>query len=290
MTNADSTKGIVAALVTAGLITLAVSQDGIESGGWPIFAICALFAFVVQWLVFIPAYIFQTEHYFDLTGTLTYIGVVALALLLQPAVDFRGWIIALLVTIWAARLGLFLFLRVKNTGADSRFTEMKTVPTWFFMTWTVQGLWVVVTLSAGLAAITTTHSAGFGSWGYAGLVIWLVGFSIEAIADWQKSVFRQQKQQAGGPAFISSGLWSWSRHPNYFGEITLWLGIAIIALPTLEGWRWVALISPVFVTLLLTRISGVHMLEQSAQARWGDDEEYQAYVKRTSVLVPMPPS
>ena len=69
-----------------------------------------------------------------------------------------------------------------------------------------------------------------------------------------------------------------------------WLGITIIALPTLEGWRWVALISPVFVTLLLTRISGVHMLEQSAQARWGDDEAYQAYVKRTSVLVPMPPS
>ena len=86
-----------------------------------------------------------------------------------------------------------------------------------------------------------------------------------------KNLFR--KDPANKEAFITSGLWSWSRHPNYFGEITLWTGIAIMAIPVLSGWQWVCLISPVFVTLLLTKVSGIPLLEKKAREKWGDDPE-----------------
>lgn len=100
-----------------------------------------------------------------------------------------------------------------------------------------------------------------------GFLIWVFGFAFEVIANSQKRKFSADPQNKG--RFIQTGLWSRSRHPNYFGEIMLWLGIAIIALPVLQGWQWVALISPVFVTLLLTRVSGVPMLEKKADTKWG---------------------
>ena len=120
-----------------------------------------------------------------------------------------------------------------------------------------------------------------------GIIVWLAGFAIEVIADQQKSAFKNNPENAG--RFITSGLWAWSRHPNYFGEIVLWTGIAIIALPVLSGWRWVMLISPVFVVLLLTRVSGIPLLEARARKRWGEDETFQAYTRDTPVLIPRPP-
>ena len=120
-----------------------------------------------------------------------------------------------------------------------------------------------------------------------GIVVWVAGFAIEAVADRQKSVFKRDPANAG--RFITSGLWAWSRHPNYFGEITLWTGIAIIAVPILDGWRWVTLISPVFVFLLLTRVSGIPLLEARGKKRWGDEQAYQEYTLNTPVLIPRPP-
>jgi steroid 5-alpha reductase family enzyme len=111
-----------------------------------------------------------------------------------------------------------------------------------------------------------------------------VGFALEAVADQQKRRFRERPENAG--RFIATGLWAWSRHPNYFGEILLWTGVALVALPALDGWQLATLLSPVFVTLLLTRVSGVPLLEERADARWGDDPEYLAYKKRTPLLVP----
>ena len=121
-----------------------------------------------------------------------------------------------------------------------------------------------------------------------GFIVWLIGFAIEVIADQQKSAFKANP--ANKDKFIKSGLWSWSRHPNYFGEIVLWVGVMIIALPVLRGWQWVALISPIFITLLLTRISGIPMLETRADEKWGGQKEYENYKAGTSVLIPMPPS
>ena len=93
-----------------------------------------------------------------------------------------------------------------------------------------------------------------------------------------------------GSGFITSGLWSWSRHPNYFGEIVLWSGVAVMAASALSGWQWVTLTSPVFVALLLTRVSGIPLLERRAEARWGHLTEYQRYTAMTPVLLPRPPA
>jgi steroid 5-alpha reductase family enzyme len=108
------------------------------------------------------------------------------------------------------------------------------------------------------------------------------------VSDAQKNRFRADPANRG--KFIQTGLWAWSRHPNYFGEIVLWIGVAIIALPVLRGWQYLTLISPVFVTLLLTRVSGVPMLERRADEKWGGQEDYEAYKARTPVLIPRPPS
>ena len=277
--------GTLAALVIATLISTAGSQGSTMAFGVPLFALCAGFAFLVQWLVFIPSLMLRTEHYYDLTGGLTYLSVILLATTQVQELDTRSIMIAVLCAIWATRLSSFLFMRVKEAGFDRRFAKMLDVPMQFFMTWTLQGLWVVVTLSAGLAAITSTQHVAMDTLAYIGLAMWLAGFSIEVIADRQKSAFRA-KDKSG---YISTGLWSWSRHPNYFGEILLWSGIAVIALPTFQGWQWLTLISPLFVYILLTRISGVHMLEAIGRKRWGQDPAYQAYLANTSALLPLPP-
>ncbi|MBE0636838.1 DUF1295 domain-containing protein, partial [Candidatus Bipolaricaulota bacterium] len=117
--------------------------------------------------------------------------------------------------------------------------------------------------------------------------IWMCGFSIEVLADAQKARFRSNPANKGH--FIQSGLWAWSRHPNYFGEIVLWFGVAIIALPVLRGWQWLSLISPLFVTLLITRISGIPLLEKRADEKWAGQDTYEGYKAGTSVLIPWPP-
>lgn len=276
--------GTVVALLVAGFIAFAGSQGGVQFQGLPLFALCAGLAILVQWLVFIPSLLSRTEHYYDLTGSLTYISVTLFALIAAGGFDPRSLLIATMVLIWAGRLGSFLFLRVKAAGFDRRFAKMLDIPMQFFMTWTLQGLWVTVTLAAGMAALTSTP-VPLGPFAIVGGLVWVIGFAIEVIADRQKTAFREQNKDG----FITTGLWSWSRHPNYFGEIVLWLGIAIIAIPTLSGWQWATMISPIFVIVLLTMISGVRMLEVSGKKRWGNEEAYQTYVANTSVLVPLPP-
>lgn len=279
--------GIAASVALGCLLAFAGAQDGAESGGVAVFSLCVATAYVVNWIAFVPSWFAHTEKYFDLTGSLTYQAVIALALLLSPDLDTRAYIAGVMVAIWAGRLGSFLFNRISKEGKDGRFDKMKFDFWQFLMTWTIQGLWVSLTLAAALAIVTASERASFGVIGVIGVIVWVVGFAIEVIADTQKSAFKKDSANEG--RFITTGLWSWSRHPNYFGEITLWTGMLIMAVPVLSGWRWVALISPIFVFLLLTRISGVPMLERRAERRWGDDPEFRAYTDNTSVLVPMPP-
>lgn len=277
---------LVVILVGAG-VAWAGSQGSASAFGIPVFALAVALAFLIQWIVFIPAYLQQTEKYFDLTGAGTYISVTIITVLLSPVVDGRSLLLLVLVVIWAGRLGTFLFRRVRKAGKDARFDEIKPSFFRFLSTWTLQGLWVTLTLSATLAAITTTVRKELGLFALIGFLVWAIGFAIEAIADSQKSRFRADPENKGD--FINTGLWAWSRHPNYFGEIVIWVGVAIITLPVLRGWQWIGLISPVFVTLLLTRISGVPMLEERADEKWGGQEDYEAYKARTPVLIPRPP-
>ncbi|MEO0800463.1 MAG: DUF1295 domain-containing protein, partial [Pseudomonadota bacterium] len=142
--------------------------------------------------------------------------------------------------------------------------------------------------AAALAVITGGNKTPLGIVGYVGIAVWALGFGIEVIADWQKSRWRENEANRG--KFIDVGLWAWSRHPNYFGEIVIWVGMAIIAVPVLQGWQYVTLISPVFVFFLLTKVSGVPLLEQRSDEKWGGQDDYEAYKARTPVLMLKPPA
>jgi steroid 5-alpha reductase family enzyme len=289
MTNktVESLLAILAALLVAAAVAWAGSQGGVTLAGLPLFALAGAFAFVVQWVVFVPSFLAQTEHYYDLTGSLTYLAAVLGTLLLAGSFDARSIVLALLVTIWALRLGTFLFRRIQRAGSDTRFDTIKPYFARFLMAWTLQGLWIFLTLSAALAAMASTDIPPLGALGFLGIAVWAAGFAIEAVSDQQKGAFRADPANAG--RFVNTGLWAWSRHPNYFGEVTLWAGIALIALPALSGWQYVTLISPLFVYLLLTRVSGIPILESRAEERWGDDPEFRAYKEQTPAFFPRPP-
>lgn len=248
------------------------------------FGLIVALAFAVQFIVFIPSFLFQTEKYFDLTGSLTYIGLTCFALLSRAELDTRAMLAGAMVIIWAARLGLFLFLRIRKEGKDGRFDELKPSFFRFLNVWNIQGLWVSLTAAAAYAILTSAESAPLGIYAYIGIALWVIGFVFEVISDDQKRRFKNDPANAG--KFINVGLWKYSRHPNYFGEILLWVGMLIIAVPILSGWQWVVLISPIFVAVLLIRISGVAMVEERADARWGEEAAYQAYKQNTPVLIP----
>jgi steroid 5-alpha reductase family enzyme len=286
-TNNQIITGIAIATAIGALVSWAGSDGGDRFGVLPVFALCGLLAFAVNWAAFIPAAIKQTEHYYDLTGGITYITVTVVAVLLSSPLDLRSTLVAAMVLFWSIRLASFLFLRISRAGKDSRFDDIKNRPPRFLLAWTLQGLWVLLTAACALAVITGGNREPLGAIGYIGVAIWAVGILIEIVADRQKSAFRADPANEG--EYIDTGLWAWSRHPNYFGEIVLWTGMAIIAIPVLEGWQWVTLISPVFVAFLLTKVSGVPMLEKAADERWGGQDDYEAYKRNTPVLVMKPP-
>lgn len=269
----------IVALVIAG----SGSWGGVMLYSLPVMAWAVLGVFAIQGLGFVPAFLFQTERYYDLIGSLTYISVVALVLLSSGEVNLRQMLIALFILIWAARLGSFLFIRIAHDGGDSRFDKIKPSALLFFRTWMLQGLWVTVTAGAALAALSSGKSVQLNSVDGVAIALWVSGFAIEVIADRQKRQFRQAQ---GSGRFITTGLWSFSRHPNYFGEIMLWAGMALLALPALESWQYVTLVSPLFVYVLLARISGIPLLEKKSNRRWGEEPAYRAYKQNTPLLVP----
>lgn len=285
--NPDHRKSLITitvATLLGAMMALAGSQHGATVAGVPVFSLAVLAAFVIQWFVFVPSFRAQTERFFDLTGALTYISITVMIVLLTPGVDFRGLLLGGLVMAWAARLGTFLFRRTSKAGKDDRFDDIVPSFVRFLGVWTVQGLWVTITAASAWVAITASNRVPFDWFGLVGFAVWTIGFAIEVVADLQKSRFNADPVNKG--RFITTGLWSKSRHPNYFGEILVWIGVAVIALPVLRGWQWVALISPVFVTLLLTKVSGVPLLEAKAERKWGGQPDYEAYRQSTPVLVP----
>lgn len=271
-------------VLIGALVALAGSQHGSSVAGVPVFALLVALAFLIQWLAFIPAYVYQTEKFFDITGSVTYVGLTLAAFFLSPNPDARAMLLTALVVVWALRLGTFLFTRIQKAGKDDRFDEIKPRFFRFLNVWTIQALWVTFTAAAAWVAIASEVRKEMDCYAIIGALLWLFGFIMEVAADSQKSKFNADPANKG--KFIQTGLWARSRHPNYFGEIVLWIGIAIIALPALQGWQWVALISPLFVTLLLTRVSGIPLLEKKADAKWGGQEDYEKYKKNTPVLIP----
>lgn len=279
------------AVALGALMALAGGAETPDAGRIPTFWIIVAAIYLVQWIAFVPAFLRQTEVFFDITGSLTYIGATLAALALSPGgiagASPRSLLLGALVIVWATRLGTFLFRRIRAAGGDRRFDDIKPSFLRFLNVWTLQALWVTVTASAALAVVASDPPGAPGAFAVVGAVLWAFGFAIEVAADAQKRRFRENPANEGD--FIRSGLWAWSRHPNYFGEILLWFGVAVIATPALQGWQYATLISPVFVALLLTRISGIPMLEQSADERWGGRASYERYKASTPLLVLRPP-
>ena len=238
-----------------------------------------LLIFFIHWLLFIPAYILQTEKFFDLTGSFTYLIASFYALLNAQSYNIFSIVVVSCIVCWAIRLGTFLFMRINKDGEDKRFREIKPSFSRFLMTWTLSGTWVSICLLCVLTAICSSLGVVGGRLFYLGLIFFLFGFVIEIVADYQKTLFR--KNPINKNKFITSGLWSFSRHPNYMGEIVLWFGISIMSISSLSGIEYITLISPVFVYVLLTRISGVNFLEESANKKWGHLDEYKDYVRKT---------
>ncbi|MBI1403832.1 MAG: DUF1295 domain-containing protein [Porphyrobacter sp.] len=282
---------LVASALGLGFAWFAGSGS-VPLAGLPAVFTCALIAFGVNWLAYIPAALFKSDRFYDTTGALTYLSVIAAAALAandgRESLGPAALVVAAMVAIWAIRLGSFLFTRIHAAGGtDVRFEKIKVNPPRFLVAWTLQACWVIFTASAALVIITGPEPQPLGAFFWAGAAMWLAGFIFEVIADAQKRRFKADPANRG--RFITTGLWAWSQHPNYFGEILLWTGILVIALPQLAGGSWLVVFSPIFVALLLTRVSGINLLDEIARKRWGDDPAWQDYVARTPVLIPRPP-
>ena len=270
-------------LICIGLVNFAGQNIEIEIGGINAFTFILIVAVLLQIIFFIPSFLLKTEKYYDLVGSLTYITTVSLAYFSVENKTIIDSIIYFYIIVWALRLGIYLFRRVRTVGKDVRFDKAKKHFFWFLQYWIGQALWVALTACAAIIAILSPEDDTLPVLAMFGMALWLSGFTIESIADYQKRAFRKENNPR--EAFIHSGLWARSRHPNYFGEITLWIGIAVIALNTLTGIEYMTLISPVFVYILLTRMSGINMLERIADERYGHLEEYIEYKEKTPVLI-----
>jgi steroid 5-alpha reductase family enzyme len=265
----------------------AISFNSVELSGVNLVGHLLVMVFVIQWIAYIPAFIFKTEKFYDLTGSLTYITAISFALYstnTSQSTDLGSLIMGAAIIIWAVRLGSFLFMRIHKDKKDGRFDSIKTSFSQFFMTWTLQGMWVFICSSAALVAIANPMGVVINGIFFVGLALFVLGFAVEVIADNQKSKFRsipENKDQ-----FINEGLWARSRHPNYFGEITLWTGITVMGISTFEGMNYLAIFSPIFSYLLLVYVSGVRMLEFRGHKKWGHLDEYNSYKKNTPKLIP----
>ncbi|TMW58338.1 hypothetical protein Poli38472_011926 [Pythium oligandrum] len=275
-------RDIAGTLIALPLAYAVATNTGLEES--------AVIAILIQWVVAVLYAIpKQDETFFDLTGAITHATVALAAFFREDAKTWRKAMLTAMVCLWCTRLGSFLFLRIRRDGEDSRFLKIRNNVLRFFGVWTIQGLWVLLTQIAVL--INFRHSVSSDdvqSLDIAGAALWVLGFIIEVVADQQKTKFRADSRNKD--KFIQEGLWAYSRHPNYCGEIMMWIGVFLVAvhgLPTtfLQG---MAAISPAFVTLLLLRVSGVPLLEKKADDKWGSLKSYQDYKKQTSTVLLLP--
>jgi len=279
---------IALCILTAYVIAIAASVEGVIFYGLPVILFCAVVSFVTHWIIAVPSLITSSEKYFDFTGMIATLLVVSASMfaLLSSGEEasIRAAVVATFVSVWTLRLGIFLYKRIVKAGEDRRFRDIKKSLPKFLMTWTLSALWVFLTTVNAITIIALNPLEPVGVFFVLGTVLWLLGFGFEVVADRQKKHFSEHPENID--RFISHGLWSVSRHPNYFGEIILWTGIAIISLPFLSSWQFVSLVSPLFVFLLLTRISGLPFLEEKAEKKWGKDKAYVEYKNKTPILIP----
>jgi steroid 5-alpha reductase family enzyme len=228
----------------------------------------------------------KTDVVTDLSYSLTF-ALLAIVLPFTGAGKPVQLVASLLVVLWALRLGSYLFRRILRTKVDHRFDGVREDPLRFARFWLLQAITVAVVMLPVSYLLDREQPPGLGVWSVAGAAVWLVGFLVEAVADAQKAAFKANDENRG--RFVSTGLWRYSRHPNYFGEMLVWWGLFAYAVPVLHGAAYAVVAGPIYITLLLLFVTGIPPLERSADAKHGDTAAYRDYKRRTSILMPLPP-
>ncbi|CAM6117412.1 unnamed protein product [Calypogeia fissa] len=254
------------------------------------FSYLAITAFVtigIQFTFFIIAYTLRIDKVTDFAGTINFVVIAVLTFFLKHTYHFRQIVLTAFVVAWGLRLGIFLLLRILAWGEDNRFDDKRENLVRFAVFWILQAVWVW-TVSLPVTVVNeVSRNPGLTAQDYIGWVMWGSGVVIEALADQTKLNFKNDPKNKG--KWTDAGVWGWSRHPNYFGEILLWWGVFVAATPVLKGGQWAVVAGPVFLTLLLLFVSGIPLLESSADKRHGSKAEYIQYKKQTSPLIPLPP-
>jgi len=279
---------IILTILIPSSLSLLISDNSISINGYPVLLYCVLISFTIHLIIFIPSAIMKNEKFYDFTGMIAYLSIIIFAIQQKyiqiHSIDIYSLVLSLLISIWTLRLGIFLFYRVLKVGEDIRFKDVKNNALKFFVWFSISSLWVSLTTMAAMNVVTSKNYNKDFTLLCIGTIIWIIGFLFEIISDYQKIKFKNNASNKN--KFIDSGLWSISRHPNYFGEIILWIGIYIITLPSTSGLEYLGIISPLFVIVLLNKVSGINLLEASADKRWGSSKEYQKYKKITPKLIP----
>ncbi len=244
-------------------------------------------SFAIQALFFVFAASFKTDKVTDLSYSLSFALLSLFLVLANRAFAPVQLIAAGLVVAWAARLGAYLLARILKIGKDARFDDKRGNFLVFLRFWVIQAVAVWAIMIPVTVLLSLPAAPPLGSISIIGAAFWIIGFALEVASDAQKYAFRNDPKNDG--RWIQSGLWKYSRHPNYFGEVVLWWGLFILALPSFSASMLFTLVGPVFITLLLLFVSGVPLLEKSAEEKHGKNPEYQAYKRRTSLFVLMPP-
>ena len=247
-----------------------------------LFASLALVLFL-NFVLFCIAYKRQSDRLTDFAYALSFIIVSFSALAFTAHHSSLLNLVIAMVFVWAMRLGSFLVIRIRRSGKDARFDAMRQHFFKFLQFWLGQGLvaWILL-----LPLLFLAESDGFISkLSLVGVALWLFGLVIETVADLQK--YRFSQDPGNKVKWIDTGLWHYSLHPNYFGEMLVWLGVYITTYSSLGAMqRAIGLISPVTIFILLRFVTGVPPLEKSGMKRWGNNPDYRAHLRRTNLLVP----
>jgi len=224
----------------------------------------------------------RTDVVTDLSYSLTF-ALLAVVLLLTGAAEPVQLVASLLVVVWAVRLGTYLFRRIMRMKVDHRFDGMRDEPLRFARFWLLQAITVAVVMLPVSYLLDQENPPGLGVWSVVGAAVWLVGLLVEVIADAQKSAFRAKEENS--ERFIASGLWRYSRHPNYFFEWLHWFTYVFLAVG--GHLFWLSLAGPVVMFAFLYRVSGIPWTE--AQSLRSRGEDYRTYQRQVSAFFPWPP-
>ncbi|XP_063421636.1 uncharacterized protein LOC134706542 [Mytilus trossulus] len=240
--------------------------------------------FGIQWACWAVAATLKTEKFYDLAGSSTFFLLALQSLRWNRTYFTRQKVQTGMVMAWAVRLGTFLFTRILKEGHDKRFNKVRDNPRVFWFYWTVQGVWVLLTLLPTLLVNSKKEDQPLTKKDYIGWGLWVAGFILETVADYQKSSFRNNPDNEG--QFINVGLWKMVQYPNYLGEIMMWSGLYLTSTSVLKGWEHMAVVSPMFLTFLLTKLSGIPLQEKSAMRRYGSNPDYLQHIQNTKKLIP----